>query len=131
MYIILGSGTAGYYAANQLKNMGHQFTLVDIKPERTEALREMGFERVVEGDITSPDLLKKIHVESAKGLLVLTTDPDLNMRAAKAIRGISKEVPIILCTNRMPPRISKAFKSTISFIPAPRWPIWPSEALKS
>lgn len=96
MYIILGSGTAGYYAANQLKNMGHQFTLVDIKPERTEALREMGFEPVVEGDITSPDLLKKIHVESAKGLLVLTTDPDLNMRAAKAIRGISKEVPIIL-----------------------------------
>jgi nanoRNase/pAp phosphatase (c-di-AMP/oligoRNAs hydrolase) len=96
MYIILGSGTAGYYAANQLKNMGHQFTLVDIKPERTEALREMGFERVVEGDITSPDLLKKIHIESAKGLLVLTTDPDLNMRAAKAIRGISKEVPIIL-----------------------------------
>jgi nanoRNase/pAp phosphatase (c-di-AMP/oligoRNAs hydrolase) len=96
MYIILGSGTAGYYAANQLKNMGHQFTLVDIKPERIEALREMGFERVVEGDITSPDLLKKIHIESAKGLLVLATDPDLNMRAAKAIRGISKEVPLIL-----------------------------------
>jgi len=96
MYIILGSGTTGYYAANQLKNIGHQFTLVDIKPERTEALREMGFENVVEGDITSPDLLKKINVELVTGVLVLTTDPDLNISAAKVIRQISKEVPIIL-----------------------------------
>jgi len=42
MYIILGMGTAGYFAAKRLKEAGRKITLVDIKPERTDALREMG-----------------------------------------------------------------------------------------
>ena len=96
MYIILGVGTASHCAASRLTDTGHQVTLVDIKPERTEALREMGFDNVVEGDITSVDLLKKINVELARGVLILTTDLDLNIRAARAIRDLSREVPIIL-----------------------------------
>ena len=46
MYIILGSGTAAYYAGSSLKETGNQVTLVDINRERTEALREMGFQNV-------------------------------------------------------------------------------------
>jgi len=46
MYIISGDGTGGHYAADRLKDTGHQVTLVDIKPERPEALREMGFDNV-------------------------------------------------------------------------------------
>jgi len=42
MYIILGIGTGGYFAAKRLKESGRKITLVDIKPERTDALREMG-----------------------------------------------------------------------------------------
>jgi Trk K+ transport system NAD-binding subunit len=41
MYIILGMGTAGYFAAKRLKEAGRKITLVDIKPERTDALREI------------------------------------------------------------------------------------------
>ena len=96
MYIILGSGTAGHYAASRLKEQGHQFTLVDIKPERTEALREMGFDNVVEGDITSVDLLKKLNIEQAKGVMILTTDLELNINVAKAVRKLSREVPLVL-----------------------------------
>ncbi|NVL91600.1 MAG: NAD-binding protein [Desulfobacterales bacterium] len=96
MYVILGSGTAGYYAASRLKDTGYQVTLVDSKPERIEALREMGFDNVVEGDITSVDLLRKIDVEKAKGVLILTTDLDLNIEVAKAVREISTDVPLIL-----------------------------------
>ncbi|MFB0520062.1 MAG: DHH family phosphoesterase [Desulfatiglandales bacterium] len=96
MYIILGSGAAGYHAASRLKDTGHQVTLVDIKPERTEALREMGFDNVVEGDITSVALLKKINLDQAKAVLILTVDPELNLRVAKAVRELSKEVPIIV-----------------------------------
>jgi nanoRNase/pAp phosphatase (c-di-AMP/oligoRNAs hydrolase) len=96
MYIILGSGSAGYYAAMRLKELGRQFTLVDIKPERTEALREMGFDNVVEGDITSVDLLKKLNIEQAKGVMILTTDLELNIKVANAVRKLSREVPLIL-----------------------------------
>lgn len=96
MYIILGSGSAGYYAAMRLKELGRQFTLVDIKPERTEALREMGFDNVVEGDITSVDLLKKLNIEQAKGVMILTTDLELNINVANVVRKLSREVPLIL-----------------------------------
>jgi len=51
MYVILGSGTAAYYAGSSLKEAGYQITLVDINRERTEALREMGFENVVQGAV--------------------------------------------------------------------------------
>jgi nanoRNase/pAp phosphatase (c-di-AMP/oligoRNAs hydrolase) len=108
MYIILGSGTAGYYAASRLRDTGYQVTLVDIKPERVEALREMGFDNVVEGDITSRGLLRKIDVEKAKGVLVLTTDLDLNVEVAKAVREVSGDVPLILRAGK--PETSESFK---------------------
>ena len=96
MYIILGIGTAGYFAAKRLKETGRKITLVDIKPERTDGLREMGFDNVVEGDITSRELLKKLFIEQAKGVMVLTTDLELNLRVARIVREISEEVPLIL-----------------------------------
>jgi nanoRNase/pAp phosphatase (c-di-AMP/oligoRNAs hydrolase) len=96
MYIILGIGTAGYFAAKRLKEEGRKVTLVDIKPERTDALREMGFDNVVECDITSRELLKKLTIEQANGVMVLTTDLDLNLKAARIIREISEEVPLIV-----------------------------------
>lgn len=100
MYVILGSGTAGYYAGSRLKEAGNQVILVDINRERMEALREMGFENVVEGDIRSEDVLRKIDVENAEGVVVLTTDPQLNRTVAKAVRGISRDVPLIVRAGR-------------------------------
>jgi len=96
MYIILGIGTAGYFAAKRLKEAGRKVALVDIKPERTDALREMGFDTVLEGDITSRELLKKLTIGQANGVMVLTTDLDLNLKAARIIREISEEVPLIV-----------------------------------
>jgi len=96
MYIILGIGTAGYFAAKRLKEAGRKITLVDIKPERTDGLREMGFDNVIEGDVTSHELLKKLFIEQAKGVMVLTTDLELNLKVARIIREISEEVPLIL-----------------------------------
>ena len=108
MYIILGSGTAGYFAAKRLKDAGCRVSLVDIKPERTNALREMGFDNVVEGDIASRELLKKLAIEKAKGVMVLTTDLDLNIKVARIIREISEEVPLIVRAGKQD--VSKDFK---------------------
>ena len=96
MYLILGIGAAGYHTASQLRDAGRQITLVDIKPERIQDLKEMGFEGVIEGDITSPDLLRKINVKHAQGVLILTKDVDLNIKVANTIRELNSEVPIVL-----------------------------------
>ena len=96
MYIILGIGTAGHFAAKRLKEAGHKVSLVDIKPERADALIETGFDNVIEGDITSRELLAKLAIDQAKGVMVLTTDLDLNLKVAGIIREISEEVPLII-----------------------------------
>lgn len=96
MYIILGIGTAGYFAAKRLKDEGSRVTLVDIKPERVESLRDVGFDNVVEGDIASHEVLKKLAIESSKGVMVFTADLDLNLKASKLVRQISKDVPLIV-----------------------------------
>jgi nanoRNase/pAp phosphatase (c-di-AMP/oligoRNAs hydrolase) len=100
MYIILGSGRAGYQVAKHFKDIGRPCTLVDINRERAESLKEMGFENVVEGDIASEDLLRNLNIGQAKGVVVFTTDTELNIRVARKVREISKEVPIILRAGR-------------------------------
>jgi nanoRNase/pAp phosphatase (c-di-AMP/oligoRNAs hydrolase) len=100
MYIILGSGRAGYNVARYFRDIGRRCTLVDINPERTESLKEMGFDNVVEGDISSQELLGKINIGQAKGVAVLTTDMELNLRVARKVRDISGDVPIILRAGR-------------------------------
>ncbi|MFO8166133.1 MAG: DHH family phosphoesterase [Thermodesulfobacteriota bacterium] len=96
MYIILGIGTVGHFAAKRLKEAGRKVTLVDIKPERIDALMETGFDTVVKGDITSRELLKKLSIEQAKGVMVLTTDLELNLKVVRIIREMSDEVPLIV-----------------------------------
>jgi nanoRNase/pAp phosphatase (c-di-AMP/oligoRNAs hydrolase) len=96
MYIILGIGTAGHFAAKRLKEAGRKVTLVDIKPERIDTLMETGFDTVVKGDITSRELLKKLSIEQAKGVMVLTTDLELNLKVVRIIREMSDEVPLIV-----------------------------------
>jgi nanoRNase/pAp phosphatase (c-di-AMP/oligoRNAs hydrolase) len=100
MYMILGSGRAGYNVARHFRDSGRQCTLVDINPERTESLKEMGFDNVVEGDISSQELLEKINIGQAKGVAILTTDMELNLRVARKVREISGDVPIILRAGR-------------------------------
>jgi nanoRNase/pAp phosphatase (c-di-AMP/oligoRNAs hydrolase) len=96
MYIILGIGTVGHFAAKRLKEAGNRVSLVDIKPERIDALMETGFDNVVEGDITSRELLKNLPIKQAKGVLVLTNDLDLNLKVARLIREINDELPLIV-----------------------------------
>ncbi len=96
MYVILGCGTAGYIAAKLLKDQKKGVVIVDINKERVESLREAGFDEVIEGDITSKDVLKKAGIEKASAVLILTKNMETNKKAVKAVREINSDVPIIV-----------------------------------
>lgn len=96
MYIILGCGTAGLYAASSLQEKGKELTIVDHNKERLEALKDRGFKSMVFGDMTKPSVLKEVGIKDADSVLILTTDVKLNIEASKTVRKISKDVPIIL-----------------------------------
>ncbi|WP_456475658.1 DHH family phosphoesterase [Candidatus Pyrohabitans sp.] len=96
MYVILGCGTAGYLAASRLQEQKKNLVIIDIDDKRIETLKERNFENVIKGDITDIATLRAANVDEAEAVLILTTDVELNKRAARAVRELSREVPILL-----------------------------------
>ena len=96
MYVILGCGTAGYLAASKLQEQKKNLVIIDIDDKRIETLKERNFENVIKGDITDIATLRAANVDEAEAVLILTTDVELNKRAARAVRELSMEVPILL-----------------------------------
>jgi nanoRNase/pAp phosphatase (c-di-AMP/oligoRNAs hydrolase) len=96
MYLILGCGTAGYLVANRLHELKKDIVIVDKDSERVASLKERGFKKVVEGDITSKKTLIEAGVKEAEAALILTTDVDLNKKAIRAVKEVSPDVPIIV-----------------------------------
>jgi|Deesub1362A_J573_1020465.scaffolds.fasta_scaffold00016_180 nanoRNase/pAp phosphatase (c-di-AMP/oligoRNAs hydrolase) len=96
MYLILGCGTAGYLVANRLHEQKKDIVIVDKSPERVKGLKEMGFRKVIEGDMTSTETLAEAKIGKAEAVLILTTDVDLNKKAIKAVKKVNPEVPVIV-----------------------------------
>ncbi len=96
MYAVLGCGTAGYLAASKLQEQGKKVLIVDNDEKRVESLKEREFERVILGDITDPSTLKEAGIEQAEAVLILTTNVELNRKAAETVRRLTRDVPIIV-----------------------------------
>ncbi len=96
MYAILGCGTSGYYAAEKLREMKKDLVIIDIDKKRVEALKERGFSKVIQGDITDPKVLKQAGIEKAEAVFILTTNLDLNIKASEAVREVNKWVAIVI-----------------------------------
>jgi nanoRNase/pAp phosphatase (c-di-AMP/oligoRNAs hydrolase) len=96
MYLILGCGTTGYLVASRLQELKKELVIVDKNPERVEALKERGFETVIEGDMRSKKTLYEAEVHKADAVLILTTDLNLNKEALGIVREASPDVPVIM-----------------------------------
>jgi nanoRNase/pAp phosphatase (c-di-AMP/oligoRNAs hydrolase) len=94
--VILGCGTAGYFAADRLQVLKKDIVIVEKDPKRIEALKESGFGKIVKGDMTTKGSLKKAGVDHADAVLVLTTDLALNQKAINAVRSINPSVPLVV-----------------------------------
>jgi len=96
MHAILGCGTSGYFAAEKLKEENKELIIIDNDKKRVEALKERGFSRVIQGDITDFKTLKASGVHRAESVLILTTDLELNLRAAQAVKELNEDVSVII-----------------------------------
>ncbi len=96
MYIILGCGTAGYSTAKELSELKRDIVIVEKDPERIKALKDAGLKNIIKGNMTSEQALKKAGLEKADGVLILTTNQDLNKKTTEAVRAINTDVTIIV-----------------------------------
>ena len=76
--IIVGGGRAGRDLAAQLP----EAVIIEIKPEKREKLSELAGVEVIIGDGSDEELLKRVGLDGAEAFISLTSNDDVNYRAA-------------------------------------------------
>ena len=86
-YVICGYGRMGEAIANELKNKGKLFLIIEKDTEKAEKINQMGL-LCLNGDATSEDTFKDANIEFAMGIaVVLDTDRD-NLFVTMSIKSI-------------------------------------------
>jgi Trk K+ transport system NAD-binding subunit len=76
--IIVGGGRAGRELAAQL----HESVIIEINPEKGEKLSQLEGVKVIIGDGSDEELLKRVGLSDVEAFISLTSDDEVNYRAA-------------------------------------------------
>ncbi len=82
--VIVGAGPSACLLAEQLAEQ-RTVRLIDSQETRCRAARRRGLE-VVHGDAMNPDVMRDAHIGSAKTLLAVTSNAEVNVLAAQLAR---------------------------------------------
>jgi CPA2 family monovalent cation:H+ antiporter-2 len=92
--IIAGYGLAGQELAEALGNCDKPFVTVDLNPANVRLAARQGLQSYF-GDVTSPEVLHRLCVENARGLVLTVNDPDAAARAVRAARRLAPDLTVI------------------------------------
>lgn len=95
--IIAGYGVGGRFIAEYLKACGVPFVIVEMNPNTCAAQRNIG-NQIIEGDISSEEILRKAGIDTASVLALAIPDEDAALRATEAANTIRPEIHIIAST---------------------------------
>lgn len=119
--IVIGLGTIGASIAQFLAESGHNVVAVDIDKERLERLEVHVDAQTIQGHACDPEVLRTANVEQADLVLALTSNEELNVVAAAAVKhmGSKKSVarvhsPHYLKTSRLDYRSTFNIDLTLS-----------------
>jgi monovalent cation:H+ antiporter-2, CPA2 family len=98
--IIIGFGTTGEYLSNVITEIGIQMIICELIYDRYRKAKTQ-FPLTVFGDASSPVIAEKIHVSTAKLMIISTSNKDVAIRIIKSTRAINPKINIIVRTRRM------------------------------
>src|SRR5205823_7919875 len=92
--IVCGMGRMGAHVLEYLLAAGMNVVVIDTvcKPDDPR----LGKARLIHGDCRRKELLAEAGVAQARGVLVLTADDLLNVSTALTVRGLNRDVPVVL-----------------------------------
>lgn len=93
-YVILGCGSLGSSVVKDLISAGKKVLAIDINPEKVEVLKDQEIDAIV-GDIRDDETLDSIDFGRLTGVLILTSDDQINREVAAKIRERSEDVLIV------------------------------------
>jgi Trk K+ transport system NAD-binding subunit len=93
-FILCGLGRVGGRVVEYLRAAGADVVVVDNRCEPSDA-RLCGA-RLVRGDCRREDVLRQAGIESARGVLILTSDDLVNMTTALTVRHLRREMRVVV-----------------------------------
>jgi CPA2 family monovalent cation:H+ antiporter-2 len=95
--IILGFGIGGRLIARALRDLNVPYLILELNGATVNQTRREG-ERIFYGDATSPESLHAAGAHEAAAIVSVLSDPDATLRMVRAVRQISRDVPIVVRT---------------------------------
>jgi CPA2 family monovalent cation:H+ antiporter-2 len=93
--VILGFGVGGRLLGQALRQLGVAYAILDMNGATVRQMRAEG-ESIFFGDATNEDALRGAGVARARAVVAVLSDPYASARAVTAIRGLNRDVPIIV-----------------------------------
>lgn len=95
--IIVGFGLNGKNLAKVLKETGIPYVILDLNPETVRKYRRRG-EAIYFGDGSSPEILRKLGIHSARVIVIAISDPMATRRIVEIARLENPRIHIIVRT---------------------------------
>ncbi|MEV6629927.1 NAD-binding protein [Actinoplanes sp. NPDC051470] len=115
--VLVGLGTVGTRTLRHLNDLGLDVVAIDRDPNARGAkvARQLGVPFIV-GDAASDDTLRQAHIDTAKALVVVSTDDVTNLQAALNARAARADMRVVLrlFDDDFAGRVQKAFNINIS-----------------
>ncbi len=95
--VIIGYGINGKNISKAAKSTNIPYIIVDLEQEAFQEAKKNN-EPIVFGDATNPVILKHIHVQEARVVVIAISDPDATKKIINEVRNYSKTAFIIVRT---------------------------------
>ena len=104
--IVVGYGRVGTQVVRMLRGQNHQIVVIDKNRGALEKAVEDAHVKVLIGDCTDPDMMRRAGIEGADVLLALTREENTNLMAAQMAR-VAFKVPKVIAMTYDPQREHK------------------------
>ncbi|GLY96977.1 potassium transporter TrkA [Actinoplanes sp. NBRC 103695] len=115
--VLVGLGSVGTRTLRHLNDLGLDVVAIDRDPNARGAkvARQLGVPFIV-GDASSDETLRQAHIDTAKALVVVSTDDVTNLQAALNARAARADMRVVLrlFDDDFARRVQKAFNINIS-----------------
>jgi CPA2 family monovalent cation:H+ antiporter-2 len=92
--IVVGYGPVGRSMVDVLRAAGHDVTIIETNPSTYRRLRDQRVQ-VIFGDAGNRQILDEAKIETAAGVVLSFIDNESTVRAARLIKSIRSDVPVI------------------------------------
>ncbi len=95
--VIIGYGINGQNISKAARSANIPFVITDLEPDAFQKAKDNG-EPAVFGDATNPLILKHLHVQEARVVVIAISDPDATKKIINGVRALTQTAFVIVRT---------------------------------